>query len=104
MQFFAFPSRAIGVVFALLIAASTVSALPQPTGVMATGAAATLNHDENTMLKRHGEENTMLKRQENSMLKRQENTMLKRHGEENTMLKRYGEENTMLKRQESTMQ
>ncbi len=35
MQFFVSPVRALGVIFALLVAASTVSALPQPTGVVA---------------------------------------------------------------------
>ncbi|KAM5531429.1 hypothetical protein V8D89_014886 [Ganoderma adspersum] len=95
MQFFVSTFRAIGVVFALLIAVSTVSALPQTVGVVTRDEAATLSYNENTMLKRHGAENTMLKRQEN--------TMLKRHGEENTMLKRHGQENTMLKRQENTM-
>ncbi|KAI1784841.1 hypothetical protein LXA43DRAFT_1100977 [Ganoderma leucocontextum] len=71
MQFSVPPVRALCAVFAFLFAASTVSALPQPTGV---DTAARLNHQENSMLKR--QENTMLKRQENTMLKRQENTML----------------------------
>lgn len=117
MHFFIPAARGISFVLALLVAASTVSALPRTVGVVAMDGkyfprhnwcnpntswprieTATLNHNENSMLKRHGAENTMLKRQENTMLKRhgEENTMLKRYGEENTMLKCHGQENTML--------
>ena len=93
MQFFVSPIRAIAMIFALLVAASAVSAMPQPIDVVARNsrhfqrynwlssdmpfswaAVASLNHDENNMLKR--QENNMLKRQENDMLKRQETSML----------------------------